>query len=66
MTKLNAPLRLMTLEEQRHYQLHNAGLMLDYQNKSYFLNAGTRDDIEVWKNGSGLYVLTLNGRWGRP
>jgi hypothetical protein len=64
MTKLNAPVRTMTLEEQRHYQQHNAGMMLDYQNNSYFLNAGSRDDIEVLKHGAGLYVLTLNGYCG--
>jgi hypothetical protein len=54
----------MTVEEQRHYNLHNKGLMLDYQANSYFLNAGTRDDIEVWKQGAGLYVLTLNSYCG--
>jgi hypothetical protein len=64
MTKLNTPIRTMKLEEQRYYQLHNKGLMLDYQNNSYFLNAGTRDDIEVWKHGAGLYVFTLNGYCG--
>jgi hypothetical protein len=38
--------------------------MLCYLNHSYFLNAGTRDDIEAWKQGAGLYVLTLNGYCG--
>jgi hypothetical protein len=33
-------------------------------NQSYFLNAGTRDDVEVWKHGAGLYVLTLNSYCG--
>jgi len=64
MLKLNAPVRKMKLEEQLHYKIKNAGLMLDYQNKSYFLNAGTRDDVEVWKHGAGLYVLTINGYCG--
>jgi hypothetical protein len=64
MTKINAPVRLMTHEEQRHYQLHNKGLMLDYQANSYFLNAGTRDDIEAWQQGAGLYVLTINSYAG--
>jgi hypothetical protein len=54
----------MTHEEQRQHNLHNKGLMFDYLNHSYFLNAGTRDDIEVWKLGAGLYVLTLNGYCG--
>jgi hypothetical protein len=60
MLKLNAPVRQMTHEEQRHYQLHNAGLMLDYQNTSYVLSAGSSDCIEVFANGAGLYVLTWN------
>jgi hypothetical protein len=29
MTKLNGPIRLMSLEEQKHYELHNKGLLLD-------------------------------------
>ena len=64
MTKLNVQIRTMTLEEQRHYNLHNKGLMLDYLNQTYLLNAGTRDDIEVWKQGAGLYVLTMNSYCG--
>jgi hypothetical protein len=39
-------------------------MMLDYQNKSYFLNAGTRDDVEAWRHGAGLYVLTMNSYCG--
>jgi hypothetical protein len=34
--------------------------MLDYQNKSYVLSVGTRDNVEVFLNGVGLYVLTWN------
>ena len=60
MLKLNACIRTMTFEEQRHYQLQNAGLMLDYQNKSYVLSAGTTDKVEVFLNGVGLYVLSWN------
>ena len=64
MTKLTLSIRTMNFEEQRKAGLHNPGLMLDYQNKSYFLNAGTKDDIGVWKHGAGLYVLTLYGYCG--
>jgi hypothetical protein len=50
----------MTLEEQQIYNLHNKGLMLDYQNKSYVLSAGSSDCVEVFAHGAGLYVLSWN------
>jgi hypothetical protein len=50
----------MTLGEQLYYKLQNPGLMLDYQNKSYVLSARTRDKVDVFVNGAGLYVLSLN------
>jgi hypothetical protein len=60
MTKLNAPVRLMTLEEQLTQKLQNPGLMLDYQNKSYVLSAGNSDCVEVFAQGVGLYLLSWN------
>ena len=60
MLKLNASIRTMTLEEQLHYKLQNPVLMLDYQNKSYVLSAGTRDKVDVFVNRVGLYVMTWN------
>ena len=53
-------IRRMTYEEQQEYGLVNPGLMLEYQGRSYVLNAGTRDKVEVFAIGVGLYVLTSN------
>jgi hypothetical protein len=64
MLKLNASIRTMTLEEQLSYKLHNPGLMLEYQNRSYVLSAGNRDSVEVFAQGIGLYVLTMNNYAG--
>jgi hypothetical protein len=50
----------MTLEEQRKAVLQTPGMMLDYQNISYVLSAGSSDCVEVFAQGAGLYVLTWN------
>jgi hypothetical protein len=50
----------MTLEEQRNAGLKNKCLMLDYQNRSFVLNAGNSDVVEVFTQSIGLFVLTLN------
>jgi hypothetical protein len=54
----------MNIEEQRNTGLHNTGLVLDYQNRSYILNAGSSDVLEVFTQSIGLYVLTLNSYAG--
>ena len=64
MLKITASIRTMNLEEQRSYKLINPGLMLELDERSYFLNAGTNDVIEAFKQGVGLFVLTINNYAG--
>ncbi len=60
MTKIIPAIRAMTYQEADKAGLHSRGLMLDYENRSYRLNAGTRDPIHVFTRSIYLFVLTIN------
>ena len=60
MKRIVPKIRMMTFEEARERNLMNRDLMLEYKGRSYVLNAGTKDKVEVFLNGVGLFVLTAN------
>ena len=57
MTAINPNIRLMTWEETFNEKLHNRGLILEHQGKSFNLNAGTRETIHVFTRSIYLFVL---------
>lgn len=60
MQQIKPTIRSMTFDEQVEYGLCNRGLMLEQEEVTYLLTAGTTDSLYVFKGGSVVYVLTLN------
>jgi hypothetical protein len=60
MTPINPTIRSMTFDEQFEYGLCNRGLMMEQDERTYRLTAGTTDSLYVFKAGAVVYVLTLN------
>ncbi len=59
MTPIIPTIRMMTYDEADRAGLNSRGLMLDYENRSYQLNAGARDTIHVFTRSIFIFVLTL-------
>jgi hypothetical protein len=64
MTTIRPTIRRMTFEETNQAGLHSRGLILEYQGKSYRLNAGTSDTVHTFQKSIVLYVLTSNRSLG--
>jgi hypothetical protein len=60
MTPIMPTIRSMTFQEADSAGLHSRGLILEYQGKTFNLNAGTRDTVHVFTSSIFLYVLTIN------
>jgi hypothetical protein len=54
----------MTYQESDKAGLHSRGLMIDYDKRSYRLNAGNQDTIHVFTRSIYLFVLTINRSFG--
>jgi hypothetical protein len=52
--------KMMTYEEADQKGLFNRGLVLDYEGRTYFLNAGLKDKIHVFTRSIYVFVLTTN------
>lgn len=64
MTRVNPTIRSMTREEASKLHLFNIGLMMELDDLTLPLNAGTTDRIYAFKERNSLYVLTINYRHG--
>lgn len=62
MTNIYPTIRTMTDYEQVKYGLCTQGLILEQDERTYRLCAGTTDTLKVYQQGAVLYVLTLNLR----
>jgi len=62
MTEIHPTIRTMTFEEAKKCGYHHQGLRLEHDCISYQLNAGTSDNIHIFKSGASLIVLTINTR----
>jgi len=60
MTPLKPTIRQMTWDETFNKKQHNRGLVLEYEGRSYFLSAGTSDQIHVFTRSIYLFVLNIN------
>lgn len=60
MKEVAADVKMMTHEEADHKGLFNRGLILDYEGRTYFLNAGLKDKIHLFNRSIYLFVLTTN------
>lgn len=60
MQQIFPTIRTMTWDEAEQYGYCNRGQVMDYNCISYRLSAGTRDDIQLFRSGVTLYVLTIN------
>ncbi len=59
MTPLNAVIKPMNCN-----QVAIRGLVLEHNNRNYYLNAGTRDTIHIFTKSICIYVLTINRSLG--
>ena len=57
MEAITPEVRLMSFDEAQKAGLHSRGLTLDYEGRTYRLNAGARDNIYVFTRS---VYLTLN------
>ncbi len=64
MTRITLTIRTMTFQEASQLRLHNRGLVLEHQGRSYHLSAGTSDRIQIFQQSVCLYVLTSNNALG--
>jgi hypothetical protein len=60
MKEVAADVKMMTYEEADQKGLFNRGLILDYEGRTYFLNAGLKDKIHIFNRSIYLFVLTTN------
>lgn len=60
MQQIYPTIRTMTWQEADQYGYCNRGQMMDYNCIFYRLSAGARDEIQVFRSGVTLYVLTIN------
>jgi hypothetical protein len=54
----------MTWDETFNKNQMNRGLILEYEGRRYFLNAGTSDKVHVFTRSIYLFVLTINRSLG--
>jgi len=64
MKELIPNVKMMTYEEADQKGLFNRGLVLDYEGRTYFLNAGIKDKIHVFTRSIYIFVLTTNPSLG--
>lgn len=64
MKEVEPNVKMMTYEEADQKELLNRGLVLDYEGKIYFLNAGLKDRIHVFSRSIYLFILTINNSLG--
>jgi hypothetical protein len=64
MQAITPQVRLMSFDETDNAGLHSRGLMIDYENRSYRLNAGSQDKVHVFTRSIYLFVLTINRSLG--
>ena len=62
MTPIRPAIRSMTHTECDGTGNYGSGLMLENEQRTYHLSAGTTDSIQVFQQGTILYVLTMNQR----
>jgi hypothetical protein len=60
MKELAPDSKMMTCGEADQKGLFNRELVLDYEGRTYFLNAGLKDKIHVFTRSKYLFVLTSN------
>ena len=60
MTPIIPTTRLLTDHESEKVGLQGRSLILIYQGNIFHLNGGTADNIHVFTQGIGIYVLTVN------
>lgn len=60
MTPVHAAIKPMTYMDASNRNLHNRGLILEHNNRSYYLNAGTTDTIHIFTKSIFIYVLIIN------
>lgn len=54
----------MNFEEAQKLKLQNRGLILEYQGRTYNLNAGISDKVHVFTRSICIFVLTINNSLG--
>ena len=64
MTQIQPTIRSMTFDEADHAGHHSRGQILEYENRTYKLNAGTSDKIHVFSRSIYQFVLTINRSLG--
>jgi hypothetical protein len=60
MTPVQAAIKPMPYEVAINRNLQSRGLILEHNNRNYYLNAGTRDTIHIFTKSICIYVLTIN------
>lgn len=64
MKEVETTIRMMTYHEAHQRILFNRGRVLDYEGRSYYLNAGLSDKVYVFTRSICIYVLTVNSLLG--
>jgi hypothetical protein len=64
MTPILPNIRFMTYQEADKAGLHSRGLILEYEDRSYRLSAGTSDQIHVFTRSIYLFVLSISRSLG--
>jgi len=64
MNQITPVIRLLTYQDPLEKGLQIKTLILEHNGNNYQLHGGTRDTIHVFTQGLGIYVLTINKRYG--
>src|SRR6185369_2540682 len=64
MNQITPVIRLLTYQESPEAGIQIRTLILEHNSDCYHLQGGTRDIIHVFTQGLGIYVLTINKRYG--
>ena len=64
MNQITPTIKLLTGKESQDSGLQIKTLILEHNGNNYQLHGGTRDTIYTFTQGLGIYVLTINKRFG--